>query len=143
MRCAMTMSKADWDGVARLLANGLIARLDCDGYLLQLVSFPSSTNPLHRKILPCVNGVFKGEWLLNDCEERRRFFPQCKARVWKKGAFVKISKRFLRQQGIDPEETKTYYMPSWNSVNSMKRHLIKNNQNISRVPDEVQEKEGV
>jgi len=139
----MTMNKADWDIVARTLGVGFIARLDCDGYRLELCPMRSPKNPLHRIIAPYINGVFKGEWLLNDCEERRRFFRSCKVRVWKKGAFAKTSKRFLRQQGIDPEATTTYYMPSWSSFNSMKRHLVKNNQNISLVPCEVQEKEGV
>jgi hypothetical protein len=131
----MTMNNADWNNVLYELKLRHIARLDCDGYLLALCLANDHRNLLRLVITFYINNVFKGEWILNDCEERRRFFQPCKARAWKKGAFAKISSKHLRQFGIDPEKTITYYMPSWSNFNAMKRHLIKNNQNISRVSD--------
>ena len=89
------------------------------------------------EIMVYVNGFAKGEWLMNDCEERRRFLrprriaihkPSSRARLTK-GLSAKMDKEYF------PTLNKTFivYDLLWPSYGPLKRHLIKHNQSIELV----------
>ena len=52
------------------------ALLVVDGYKVNLTVVMNK--PLHYSIDVYVNGYIKGEWIVNDCEERRRFYRRGK-----------------------------------------------------------------
>jgi len=110
------------------------AVLDCDGYSLSLNKLQQGESGL--AIYPYVNGSFKGKWILEDCEERRRFLrPVSHARYSAKDK--KLYQKLDRYLGkkVDPKKYDvkiTYYYWAWPSFASLKRHLIKNN-NVIRL----------
>lgn len=122
------MTKEEWNKVERSMSSvyGRITLL-CDGYRLTL-----ETGLCKRKLVTTiyVNGEWKGAWLLNDCEERRRFFRPVKSLVWKPKILKGVSKRTMKAMGIDPKETNTFYDSFWPSFRPLKAHLIKNNTSI-------------
>ena len=108
------------------------AKLECDGYKLSLTKSQRGESGL--AIFPYVNGEFKGKWINEDCEERRRFMrPVAHARFTPKDKA--LYKKLDRYQGKKPDPKKydekiTYYYWPWLSFASLKRHLIKHNQSI-------------
>ncbi len=104
-------------------------RLLIDGY-----EFVAETAMYKRSLVIqwFVNGQCKGAWLINDCEERRRFcpikilrlYPKSKAALLKR----KLGKKSALSIGVD--ETITAYGFCWRSPNTMLRHLIANNESI-------------
>ena len=127
------MTKEDWDKVDKSMQSpyGQIS-LICDDFLLTL-----ATGLYKRKLstIVYVNGVFEGKWVLNDCEERRRFFRPVKQLVWKKKITKGFSKKSLKSLNIDPSEVRIHYSSEWSSVRSLKAHLIKNNTSIELKPE--------
>lgn len=121
------MTKEDWSKVEASMSSafGQIS-LICDGYRLTI-----QTRIYKRKLssVPYVNGEFKGIWMTQDCEERRRFFRPVHTLVWKKKTTKGFSKKTLKSIGIDPDEKRTYYSCEW-SFRALKSHLIKNNTSI-------------
>ena len=72
------MTKKDWEKAKeRLTRPWPYGRVDleADGYDVTLEMQPVN-DMFHKGILVYVNGHFKGSWLVQDCEERRRFMPQ-------------------------------------------------------------------
>lgn len=112
--------------------------LRCDGYEVALVLVRISQ--FKNVIKVYVNGVIKGEWLVNDCEERRRFFRPVKRSVFtqkQKAAMKKVSKRLRQKAGLpDPDASFTYCVPYWTSFRALKRHLIKHNSNIELIREQ-------
>jgi hypothetical protein len=99
-------------------------KLDCDGYRLTLCRARKS------EMTDCnmfnVNGAIRNSWMLEDCEERRRFFRPRKAFIWSRKArdtFMKMRKGTLNSMGIDAEARVTYYEPYWPGFQSLKAHL--------------------
>lgn len=110
--------------------------LQCDGYQLTLAVVCVGT--LKYKIGFYVNGVFKGKWLLEDCEERRRFF--CRREVFLhrpklRAELIKIygGKRAAKSKVAEVNQKFTSYRSHWDSVASLRRHLEKNNKDIHLV----------
>jgi hypothetical protein len=98
----------------------------CDGYALTLVL--RRYDSFRNVIAVYVNGVVEGKWLIEDCEERRRFFcPRTKNLLTskEKAALKKLSKRMLKQ--MEARSKFTYYEPYWSSFRALKSHLIKHN----------------
>ena len=127
------MTKEDWDKVETSMQSpwGQIS-LICDGYRLTLQT------SLYKRTLtttPYVNGEWKGAWLLNDCEERRRFFRVVKLLVWRPKFLKGMSKRTLKSVNIDPKEIRISYNSQWGSFRPLKAHLIKNNTSIELAPE--------
>lgn len=103
--------------------------LYCDGYRLTIEK--RQLNERSLCLLPYVNGEWKGEWLVNDCEERRRFMrPITRPRHSAKTAklFRQIDRITGNKRKYD--ETITYWFWEWLSFDALKRHLIKHNQSI-------------
>lgn len=86
-----------------------------------------------------VDGVFKGEWLTEDCDIRRRFCYKGRQTLLtskKKDEFIKKFgkreyNRFIKE---NPELCYvTFYSPYFGSFRTLKQHFIKNNTSITLV----------
>jgi len=127
------MTKEDWDKVDRSMQSPYgRSSLLCDGFEITI-----ETGLYKRKLssIIYVNGHFKGAWLLEDCEERRRFLRPVKRLVWKKKITKGFSKRSLKSLNIDPTEVRICFSHEWTSFRSLKAHLIKNNTSIELAPE--------
>lgn len=106
-------------------------KLLCDGFEVVLVRRPTSPNK--NQVVVYVDGWFKGEWLVDDCEERRRFLRPVRAPVYRKKErerLLKLGKKALRKYDIDPDQSFTYWAPTWERTRPLIRHLKANNQEI-------------
>lgn len=102
--------------------------LICDGYDLTLVL--ERHGQFRNVIAIYVNGVVEGRWIMEDCEERRRFFCPKTKRVYsekKLAGIKKLSRKLYKELAA---ARYTCYEPYWSSFRAMKSHLIKNNKNI-------------
>lgn len=132
------MTKQDWAYVEeRLKKQFAIVVLDCDGYRLSLTL--KQISDMGLAIFTYINGEFKGRWMLEDCEECRRFlYPRVRYVMSAKDrkSWVKdLGKRWLKAHNIDVDKTYTAYLPWWKSFRSLKAHLIKNNTSIELVSE--------
>lgn len=74
------MNNEEWKQAESALKNMYTTvRLRCDEYELSLRLERINTYKL--AIVFYINGAFKGKWLMEDCEERRRFFNQVEKSV--------------------------------------------------------------
>ena len=130
------MTKEDWAYVEETLKSPYkIVKLNCDGYILGLQLQRIETYKL--AICVYVNDVFKGKWLLNDCEERKRFFRKSHKSILTakgKAEFKKLSKK--KQAEWRERYFYDTYTPYWTSFRSLKKHLIENNKSIELVKEE-------
>lgn len=129
------MNKEDWIKVKNALTDLFSGvYLNIDGYevVLRLVRISTYKN----SIAIYINGVFKGKWLVDDCEERRRFVQKKqKSLLTKKDkeGWKKLSKK-AQKEFVDKYDIKyDYYSSHWSSLTALKNHLVKNNQNIELV----------
>ncbi|MEM5789267.1 MAG: hypothetical protein AAGU11_18290 [Syntrophobacteraceae bacterium] len=143
------MTKEDWAEVEKSLAwTWASVKLDCDGYKLSI--YRRRYNSMRDCLLVYVDGVWKGEWTAEDCEERRRFayrntrfLHSRKDRKEMKERRAKMSKRELKMfhdivkesKWHDPDATFSYYSPIWMSFKKLKAHLVKNNKEIRLIID--------
>ena len=131
------MTNEDWEIVKKaveIYPNR--AKLKIDGYTVDLML--QSVDPYHKEIVIFINGKCK-IWALGttpECEDiRRRFFyssTKCyikkpKGRLAKKeqALYQAIYKEYKQKFSV------TNYSPFWKSFESLKRHLVKNNTDIS------------
>jgi hypothetical protein len=132
-------TKAEWAQIEErlsLLYNGGVD-LDVDGFHLQLSL--ERSDAMRNVIMVYVGGVWKGVWIVNDCEERRRFmcpttrYVNSKAR---RAEWEKERKKFRRDLEFRDKMDKHYnatftgYSPCWKSFRALKAHLLKNNDAI-------------
>ena len=128
------MTSKEWE-IAKKAVEGPCGSVSLmvDGYRIDLYLMP--TSPYTNEIAVYVNGSVRVSAALGkspeDQELCRRFFrPSTKC-------FVKKPKgRLSRKEQALYEEYRqscsvTTYFPFWNSFDSLKRHFIKNNTNIS------------
>jgi hypothetical protein len=126
------MTKEEWEFVeARLDCLYFPVKLKADGFEIALLLH---RNKYRLEIVIYVNGMIEGKFLMNDCEERRRFMqPRRIGPLFhvKKGMTrgqKKIVNELNRTTQAEPRYT---YSFCWKSFTALKRHLIKNNQEIS------------
>lgn len=134
------MTSDDWKKVEKRLENFYdIVELNCDGYKVELVL--TREKPMKNNIVIYINGVIKGEWITNDCEERRRFFRPVKKYLYpqKYRASMKKEPKWLQREFPNTDRTYTFYVPDWLSFKALKSHLIKNNENIELITKEQEE----
>jgi hypothetical protein len=127
------MNADDWKKVETALQGSFgRAVLVVDGYKLTLEV--QQAKPLKYVIAVFVDGWMKGEWLMKDCEERRRFCcpkatavhsPASKAKLTKG-----LGKRAIAKYFPDLDKKFTWYSSAWSNFAGLKRHLVKNNQSI-------------
>lgn len=130
------MTKEEWGIVEHRLSNPYgSVDLVCDGYKLHL---HTSIYKMRVNIMFYVDGKWLGRWILEDCEERRRFHRcvvhKCYGPAEKK-KYLKLGKAFLKRMAIDLDKTWVSYRPDWGSFRSLKAHLIKNNTSIELAPE--------
>lgn len=127
------MTKEEWDKVDKSMQSpyGRVSLL-CDGFKITV-----ETGLYKRRLssIIYVDGVFKGAWMLEDCEERRRFFRPVKKLLWRRKMTKGFSKKTLKSLGIDPAETRISFTAEWSSFRTLKTHLIKNNTSIELAPE--------
>lgn len=128
------MTEAEWKQVDKALRKVILGRaeLRIDGYEVSL--FLRQVSQFSNAIVVYINGEFRGKWLTEDCEERRRFFP-CKKKSHftekdAKGYGIRSKKRIA-----ELKERYSYYEYSsaWKSFSKMKKHFIDNNQQIKLI----------
>ncbi|SHI60205.1 hypothetical protein [Halodesulfovibrio aestuarii] len=127
----MSMSEQDWKRAEEALSMFSPIYLKCDGYTLAVQEVRLGNRVV---ITWFVEGFFKGAWLLNDCEERRRFARCLKRYAYPtkiRTAFKKLSKKMQKEMDIDPDKRINVYEPNWTSFAAFKRHLKANNKEIS------------
>lgn len=132
------MTKEEWKQTENALRSVLnIVKLNIDGYDVQVKLERVS---IYKNALAIyVDGKFKGEWLLNDCEERRRFvYVKKKAlfsnqKLEKMRKELKMTKRELEKFKSEHNTQYNYFQMHWPSFASLKKHLIANNSDIQLV----------
>jgi hypothetical protein len=127
------LTKEDWKTVEdNLKLFYTLVKLKCDGYNITLRL--ERLTQFKNGIAIYVNGKFEGKWLIEDCEERRRFLRSVNMFLYtqkQRANMKKISKGLRKKCGLpDPDVRSTYWTYYWNSFQSLKRHLIKNNTTI-------------
>lgn len=129
------MSKDEWSRVQEALKSLFsIVKLKIDNYevALSLVRVDTYKNA----IAVYVNGVFKGEWLVKDCEERRRFLQRKERSLLspkEKSSWKKLSKKMQKELSEKYDKKYEFYSSHWTSFNALKKHLISNNASIELV----------
>lgn len=131
------MTKEDWAKVETALRSMYsFVRLDCDGYEVKLSLQPVSQ--FKNAIVPFINGTLKGKWIIDDCEERRRFFP-CKKKSIVKEKDIKAlragRKRMTEKLIQEYKDKYSYnvYSLYWTNFRSMKKHFEENNKSIELI----------
>lgn len=122
------MTKEDWAYVEETLKSPYkIVKINCDGYILSL--------RLRRvdvyKLAICVrvNGELSVDWIVNDCEERRRFFRKTQGSILSASGtkiFRKLSKK--KQEEWRGSYFYDIYLPYWTSFRSLKKHHYREQQ---------------
>lgn len=130
------MTAQDWAEVEeRLKSLHSAVKLMCDGFEVTCVL--ERIGQFKNAIVVYVNGKIEGKWLLEDCEERARFFqPVLKSKVSlrRRAVLKKLSKELRQKYGFpDPDAKFTLYRPYWTSFKALKKHLIKHSSNIELV----------
>lgn len=111
----------------RLVFPGAQVELQCDAYRATLHVV---RDKMRMMVMVYVDGVWKGEWLLHDCQERRRFMRPV---VHRPKPFTPKQVKLLGKKWCDEQrkkQTGIYYMPSWPSTRALLRHLHKHNSSV-------------
>lgn len=129
------MKREAWDDIAaRLVFPGASAKLQCDGYAITL---EVQRDRMKMLIVAFVDGRWLGKWLLDDCEERRRFMRPVR-RVPK--PYTAQQQKLLGKKWCAEQREKrsgTYYLPYWASVASIRRHFEKANGSVELFTEEA------
>lgn len=104
--------------------------LDCDGFLVALTL--RRVGEMRLAITVYVNGWFKAKWLglasnQEPSEEGRRFFQERTASVYSGKTKNAIRRAFGKKES---ERKVSYRSGFWSSFNSLRRHLVTNNDSI-------------
>lgn len=124
------MRKEDWEKVeTRLSELYCSVELEADGYHVKLTLVRADT--YKNVIIVIINGELRTEWLIEECEESRRFFrprKKCLLGPKERKQVKKMSK--AKRQAIEEKMNYKYYEMYWTSFPAMKRHFMKNNDEI-------------
>ena len=129
------MTKEEWKGVENALSQFFHpVKLSVDGYDITLIL--ERVGIYQNKIMVYIGGQFRGKWLAEDCEERRRFMQEQKHSILsrkEKARFEKMSKRMQKElQEKYPMQYSTF-TPQWSSFRALKKHFCANNQKIELI----------
>lgn len=82
-------------------------------------------------IMVYINDEFRGKWLMEDCEERRRFCC-CKRQsiVTEKDCKLYGARSKKAKQELKEKFGYNVYLPYWTNFEKMKKHFIANNESI-------------
>lgn len=123
------MTKEEWESVERKLCFPADSvHLKVDGYNITLWVM---IYKMKMVIAVYVDGHIKGEWLVKDCDIRRRFYQRSKRSLLTAAEKKKLARESKSYQKEILEQATHYsFSAYWNSFRSLKRHLIKNNESI-------------
>lgn len=130
----------DWKQIEEILKSFFKSvKLNCDGYEITLVLRQLTT--FSNAIVVYVNGKFEFQWLMEDCEERRRFCCPSTRSILNKESKKAWSKLLTKKEMKEKEKNSMYtnYRSYWTSFRSLKRHLIANNEVIQWIVDDKEE----
>lgn len=123
------MTQEQWNIVeSRLQFYGGHVRLKIDDYHVALYV---AQYKMKLVIAIYVDGEIRGEWIVNDCEIRRKFY-QCSNHSLlsrKDKEKLKREKKAVREKAMKMYGYQSF-SPYWTSFRSLKRHLIQNNTSI-------------
>lgn len=129
------MTKEEWSQVEEALKSFYsIVEMKVDEYKVSLRLERLDT--YSNRIAIYVNGEFKGKWLIEDCEERRRFLRKREKSLItakQKKDLNKLPKKFIKEHEEWFNRSYVYYEHYWSSFNSLKKHLLKENESIELV----------
>jgi hypothetical protein len=113
----------------RLIGSFGHVQLQCDAYTLTLEC--RLVKPRRYSIYIFIDGWFRGEWLLKDCEERRRFLRPV-TRPLHSRKFIGAMKKIYGKKKLpdDCHRTVTYHHPDWPSFGPLRRHLLNHNKSV-------------
>ena len=129
------VTPSDWASMERDLSGTFgTVKLRCDGYLIDIERTLVDRNRLG--LIVYVNGHLRGEWLLKDCEERRRFLRKTLRRVFRAADVERICKGLGKRdraacvERLGLERKSEAYALHWGSFDALRRHLIAHNRVI-------------
>lgn len=106
-----------------------VVKLKIDGYEVSLAL--RQVSQFRNAIVVYVNGEFRGKWLTEDCEERRRFFPCKKRCLTNTNELKKMGIRSKKEiQKFKEMATCNAYSSAWTNFKAMKKHFETNNKSI-------------
>lgn len=128
-----------WNGIEQALDNQLFheVRMVIDGY--RITAMKVVTGKTRLGILVHVDGKILGEWVLPDengepKEVARRFWRERRRALYppKKRARLEKSfgKRQVREYFPNIDKVHRCWVPEWTSAHALRRHLVKNNDEI-------------
>lgn len=104
-------------------------KLKIDGYEVSLAL--RQVSQFRNAIVVYINGEFRGKWLSEDCEERRRFFPCKKRCATNTNELKKLGVRSKKEiQKWKEKATYNEYFSAWTNFKAMKKHFEMNNKSI-------------
>jgi hypothetical protein len=128
---ALPITKEEWQQIENhLLYPGATEYLQCDQYL---VTLRVGIEKMRLYICLYIDGYMRGEWSRADCDIRRRFFCPVKDNLFKRMPTNGRSGKPYVTKKVKKQGEFTYYVPTWRSFSSLRKHLIKNNTAIQRV----------
>ena len=129
------MTKEEWKQVEEVLTHIFHpVELKLDGYDITLIL--ERVGVYQNKIMVYIGGEFRGKWMAEDCEERRRFLQEQKHNILsgkQRADFEKLPKR--RQKELREKYPMQYssFTPQWSSFRALKKHFCANNLRIELV----------
>lgn len=120
------MTNEQWEAVEQKLQSlyGITVKLQADGYVLSL---QIQRHKMKLYIVVYVDGKIKGEWLMKDCEIRRKFFQKSKHSLLSRKEQEKLKRERKAVRELVLAQSVYYsYSPYWSSFRSLKRHLCQN-----------------
>lgn len=111
----------------RLVYPGARVELQCDGYRATL---EVQRDKMRMVVMVYVDGRFKGKWITEDCEERRRFLRPL---IRRPKPYTPKQVRLLGKKWCDAQmaaSTFTGYTSFWLSTRALLRHLHKHNSSV-------------
>lgn len=128
------MTKEQWKEVdEKLKSIFCYVKLKCDDYTITIAL--RRLSQFKNGIFVYIDGKIEGKWLMNDCEERRRFYRKVTKSLGmtkkQKELFSKMSKKLKKE--IMSDRKYTYYSEYWTSFGALRRQLIKENSNIELI----------
>ncbi|MFV0497466.1 MAG: hypothetical protein ACK5L0_04735 [Candidatus Fimivivens sp.] len=130
------MTKEEWSQAEKAL-QGFYSPvyLKADGYEVTLILERVKT--YKNMVMVYIGGQFWGKWMIEDCEERRRFFQKRVRSLLsakEKSNFKKLSKRAQKEMSARYHEMEyETYSPQWSSFGALKKHFTANNQQIELI----------
>ncbi len=122
----------DWKRIRETITIYHPVHLLVDGYKITVeMVFISETKAAYFIF---VNGIYKGEWGLKDCEERRRFFYRYEKYINRPALRRQLRLMEKKSKGlfkpVDMNKKKEYFTPFFPSFKVLQKHLAENNKKI-------------